>query len=451
MKAHLFVLISVFAFSFHINAQEAVNDNAAIYYKTFSADGAWCWFSDPRAVHLNGKIYAGWVSADGSIMVASYDEKTGETKEVNIYPEFNKDDHANPSFLMLPDKRIMVFFSAHSTRGLGEKEPAITYALSKNPEDITQWEIQQRITQNAKEPKAFCYTNPVMLSEENNRIYIFWRGGDWKPTFSYTNDFGKTWSKAITLLKSSLNTKKRPYLKVSSNGKDEIHFAFTDGHPRNEPLNSIYYLKYKAGTFYKADGTVVGTTESLPVEHEDCDVVYDANKAFLENRNGVRAWIWDVSNDENGNPVMVYTRLPEETKHQYYYAKWNGNSWINSKISDAGSSFPRYERAKETREPEPHYSGGVYLDHENSNVIYYSKPVDDIFEIFKAETKDFGKNWVETAITSNSKKDNVRPFAIRGANEDAKSQVLWMFIDRYSQYHDYNTQIKMDIKWEKKK
>ena len=197
MNRKILIIILVFAIGFQSYAQESTANKSSNAFKSFSEDGAWCWFSDPRAVYLNGKVYSGWVSADGSVMVASYNEKTGETKEVNIYPEFNKDDHANPSFLVLPDNRIMMFFSAHSTKGTGEKEAAITYATSKYPEDITEWQVQKRITQNAEGPRKFCYTNPVMLSEENNRIYIFWRGGDWKPTFCYSDDFGKTWSEGI--------------------------------------------------------------------------------------------------------------------------------------------------------------------------------------------------------------------------------------------------------------
>lgn len=426
------------------NAQKLEKGHSSNSYQTFSEDGAWCWFSDPRALHVNGKIYSGWVAADGSIMVGSYDEKTAEIKEVNIFPKFNKDDHANPSFLLLPDKRIMVFFAAHNGIGFRETQPSILYAISKNPEDITQWEPLQRKTENVKGTRGFCYTNPVMLSEENNRIYIFWRGADWKPTFSYTDDFGSTWSKPISLIKSSLNEGKRPYVKVSSNGKDEIHFAFTDGHPRNEPFNSIYYLKYKGGKFYKADGSLVGTMDNLPIEHEACDVVYDARSEFLKERFGIRSWIWDVASDENGNPVVVYTKLPSESEHRYWYAKWNGIQWVNSKISDGGSWFPRYEKTKSEKEPEPHYSGGVYLDHENINVVYYSSPVEDIFEIFTAKTEDSGENWTVTPITSNSGKDNVRPYAIRGADEDAEVQVLWMFNDKYAHYKDYDTRIKMN-------
>jgi hypothetical protein len=445
MRAIVWALLT-FGILSSCKTQESITNVPAESHTTFSEDGAWCWFSDPRAVHLNGKVYSGWVSTDGSIMVASYNEHTGETKEVNIFSKFNKDDHANPSFLILPDKRIMVFFSAHSTLGREEKEGAITYATSKNPEDITEWDIQKRLTKNAEGPRNFCYTNPVMLSEESNRIYIFWRGGDWKPTFCYTDDFGKTWSNVFSLIKSSENNYKRPYVKLSSNGKDEIHFAFTDGHPRGEALNNIYYLKYKAGEFYRANGDLVGTMESLPIEHEKCDMVYDAYKAYIATRNGVRAWIWDVAFDSEGTPVIAYAKLPEETNHEYWYAKWDGEQWINSKITSAGSYFPRYQKLKEAREPEPHYSGGVYIDHEDVNVVYYSRAVGDIFEIFKGETMDDGQTWKEIPITSKSEKDNVRPFAIRGAGDIAKSQVMWMYNENYSHYKVFNSRIKIDGK-----
>ncbi|GAA3594140.1 BNR-4 repeat-containing protein [Flavivirga amylovorans] len=445
MNLQKLTLITLLFFSLNCFAQKPERSFSSDLYKTFTSNGAWCWFADPRAVSLNNKIYSGWVTSNGSIMVGSYNQDTSEIKEVNLFPEFNKDDHANPSFLILPNKKIMIFFSSHNGMGKDEKAPSILYAVTKKPEDISEWEPLQRKTENVEGPKGFCYTNPVLLSEENNRIYLFWRGADWKPTFSYSDDFGKTWSKSTSLIKSSLNGLKRPYVKVSSNNKDEIYFAFTDGHPRNEPLNSIYYLKYKAGKFYKADGSVVGTLDALPIEHESCDVVYNANDYFLEHRNGVPAWIWDVSCDKKGNPVVVYTRLPEETKHEYYYAIWDKTSWKNSKIAAAGSSFPRYNRTKEMRDPEPHYSGGIYLDHNNTNIVYYSKPVHDIFEIFTAETKDLGANWEETALTSDSMKDNVRPFVLKDTNEDSKIQVLWMYNDRYSEYKDYNTRIKMDV------
>lgn len=417
------------------------------FYKTLSKDGAWCWFSDPRAIYVEGRskqVIGGWVSTDGSIMVGSYNTETKQIKEVNLHPKFVKDDHANPSFLLLPDKRIMVFYSPHG--GEGSKN---YFRVTKNPEDISEWQEVQTYSKNSVGWRGFTYTNPIMLSKENNRIFLFWRGGDSKPTFIYSDDLGKTWSDILTLVSSNGVVSNRPYIKYTTNGKDEIHFAFTDGHPRDEPLNSIYYLKYKGGKFYKANGTEIGTMKTLPLKHEMCDLVYDAKALYEKTRFGVRAWIWDIALDAAGKPILVYTRLPEETTHQYWYARWNGTIWEDYKICNAGSSFPRQYEKKEDRINEPHYSGGINIDHENPNTVYLSRPVNNVFEIFKYETADNGKTWTSVAVTQNSKKDNVRPFAIRGMDSSKELQILWMQNDRYPGFTDYNSQIKLGLLKEK--
>ena len=70
----------------------------------------------------------------------------------------------------------------------------------------------------------------------------------------------------------------RPYVKVVSDNKVIIHFAFTDDHPRDEPLNSIYYMRYHKGAFYKADGTRIGDMKSLPIPHSMSDTVYEGHE-----------------------------------------------------------------------------------------------------------------------------------------------------------------------------
>lgn len=39
-------------------------------------------------------------------------------------------------------------------------------------------------------------------------------------------------------------------MKVESNGKNKIIFAFTDGHPNSEKENSIYFMYYKGGSLF---------------------------------------------------------------------------------------------------------------------------------------------------------------------------------------------------------
>lgn len=398
-------------------------------YQNFANDGAWCWFADPRVVHHKGNIYGGWVDSKGNVWVSSMNLETNKKQQVKLHEKFNKDDHANPALLILPDDRIMIFYSAHG----GREYNGMRYRISKCPQNISSWSDEFVIKTNTGGPMGFCYPNPVLLSNEENRIYLFWRGGNFKPTFSYTDNH-KNWAEAQTLIQSKESNRVRPYVKVCSDGKDRIHFAFTDGHPHVEPTNSIYYFYYQKETFYNADGTKISDMWNLPVRHKEADLVYDGTK------DSVRAWVWDIAVDNHNRPVIVYSRLPKETEHYYYYARWDGKKWIDSKICAAGKWFLETPEGKEEREV--HYSGGVVLDHSEPNIVYLSRQVNGVFEIEKWITNDNGKNWKSFPITTNSQNNNVRPFVIRN-HKKRKPHAMWMNNKKYIHYTDYNSAIKM--------
>jgi rhamnogalacturonyl hydrolase YesR len=401
-------------------------------YIPFSGDGAWCWFSDPRAVYYEGeheRMYGGWVDKSGNIVVGSYDYATGEIQHTVVYPELEYDDHANPSLLILPDGRIMVFFTKH----IG----GFYYTKSKKSEDISEFEeVTVKDLGN-----RLCYTNPVMLSEEDNRIYVFSRGGyDWKPSYVFSDDLGETWSDPqVFVAFKNAGEWDRPYTKVASDGRSAIHFAFTDNHPRDHLLNSIYYMKYEGGRFFDAAGNELGSVGALPVDQKTIPKAYDATATYR------RAWIWDIATDEDGFPVMVYATLPEDAMHFYNYARWDGQQWRNYPLGRAGSWFPRFERNKEDREPQPYYSGGIYLDHTDPDIIYLSKPYGDRFEIEKRITPDGGQSWETNRLTYDSDHDNVRPFVIRNCPAGIRPRLLWMNNLEYSTYRSYDSRIMMNV------
>ena len=108
--------------------------------REFSRSGAWSWFGDPRAVYHAGahrRTYVGWVDAAGSVQVASYDHDTGIRVITTLKANFQLDDHANPSLLVRPDGRLIVFWSAH----IGG---SMFYRRSVRPEDVTAWEAERR-------------------------------------------------------------------------------------------------------------------------------------------------------------------------------------------------------------------------------------------------------------------------------------------------------------------
>jgi len=391
----------------------------------FTQDGAWCWFQDPRAVYLKGKyerIYAMWTTHNGKLQAGSFDIKTGKIDVFTLKENWDQDDHNVGAFLILKDKRLMVFYAQHNMQG-------IFCRTTSQPEEITEWEDEVIVSNSDR----ITYVHPMYLSKEK-KYYVFWRGPSWKPTFSTSRD-GKVWSNPEILVQDSARESNsiRPYTKITSDGKSTIHITFTDGHPRVEPQNSVYYLKYEKGKFFKADGSVVGDIQNLPVRHSESDLVYDGKKS------NVRAWVWDIAIDRKGNPVIVYTQLPHETDHRYHYVYWADNHWKDTELVAAGRWFPQTPPGTEEREV--HYSGGITLDHGNPAIVYLSKQVNGNFEIERWETPDQGKSWNTQMITSNSKDLNVRPVIPVGLHA-GEEYVLWMY-GKYEHYTNYMTGIKL--------
>ena len=406
-------------------------------YPSVSIDGGWCWFSDPRAVYFEGKhkrTYMGWVTSSGDILVAYYDHESGEINSKVLIEKLEADDHDNPAILIGKDGKLKVFFSKHA------RNFPIQLYQAKNPEDISAWEIPISLSLNDTveykgQSNTYTYYNPVYLSGEN-RYYLFWRGADFKPNYSVSDD-GVHWSKGrIFVLPDRIYRDRRPYMKVSSDGKSRIDFAFTDGHPHNEKNNSIYYMYYTKGAFYKADGNWIKNIGE-PVRPEEADIVYDAYKA-----GNPKSWIWDVAEDQSGRPTLVYAKFPDSANHIYCHARWNGNKWINQDLVNAGGYFVRGPVGVPEREP--NYSGGLVIDHEDPSILYLSLKRDSVFEIEKWTLIRNGKSWKVEVITKGSGKDNIRPFPIRNAGKKNPIQVLWLMNTRYVHYTNFHSTIKMN-------
>ncbi len=442
MKNILIVIFTILTFNQVAAQQQArtsIQKNDAPTsesYQSLTFNGSWCWFSDPRAVYYEGthkRTYSGWVDNYGDIHVVWYDHETGKTHSSVIIDNLEIDDHNNPSFLFDEEGKLMVFFNTHM---IGVKPLYLVKA--QQPESIDAWGETKELFLNDPELAEMgsmnhTYTIPVKLSAENGRVYLFWRGVDGKPSYSFSDDNGDNWATGkIFFMPDPIYNFRRPYTKVYSDGVDKIHFVVTDGHPRNEQTNSIYYFYYHSGAFYKADGSKIKDLSEGPVAPNEADLVYNAETG------NAKAWNWDIAADEEGNPVIAYVKFPDDENHIYCYARYHRGKWNNYELVNSGKWFP--ETFEGETEPEPNYSGGMSIDHENPNVLYLSVNRDSVFEIEKWTTQNRGRSWDVEFITQGSEKDNVRPFAVRNAGEGNPLQVLWMQNTRYHYFaygHDW--------------
>jgi hypothetical protein len=375
--------------------------------------GAWSWFGDPRAVYADGTVYTGWISRGGDVRVASY--RRGRVRAVTIKHGLGRDDHNDPSLIVRRDGRISAFFSPHSGRYL--PPPGIPSRLyirtSRRPGDIRSWRPLRHLRTNTPGGLGYTYPNPVAL---RRRTWLFWRGGNWQPSFSISRG-GRSWTRARTLLRGP--GPNRPYVKYAPAGPGSFGVAYTEGNPGSY-RTGIRYVRYRRGAFRTAGGRLVARMRGLPFRARRGQSVYRP-------RARGRAWVFDVAHTRGGRPVIAYVTYPSPRRPLYRYARWNGRRWVNRDVVRAGPPIAG------------NYAAGMSLDHENPSVVYLSRKVRRHYEIERWTTGDAGRTWSHVAITRRSRVDNLRPVAPRGLSGD-RDTVIWLR-GRYPSYRNYLTTV----------
>lgn len=451
----LFTILCMALFSLSAIAQETETYSGNI----IDEESAWCWFADPRAIHYENEAgtinasYIGFIDVHGNIKAAQYDWTTGHKSEVLIRSYFQPDDHNNPTFLVLPDERVLIIYSRHTD------EAAFYYRISKQPGDITNLGEEKRLAT----ANNTTYPSPFILSDDPTHWYLCWRGIGWHPTIARLTlpdendnvmfDFGPK-----QIIQS---TGARPYAKYQSNGKDKIYLTYTTGHPDNEYPNWLYFnvidINHGNGPILRD----INGTELKKIS----DGVFNVNKTsdyakkypmtIVDKTDNIRNWVWQVSLDKDENPVIAYTHIDNaKTSHVYWYGRWTGSEWRRTWVQYAGHAFHQNWNSTERC-----YSGGMSLDPDNINDLYLSIPTkngeynkDGVYEIWKYTINDEGTVSGSEQITRNSEKNNSRPFILPGSN-NSPLRLIWMNGDYYywmvkqGYPQGYPTDTRMDYEW----
>ncbi|MGN1097985.1 MAG: BNR-4 repeat-containing protein, partial [Clostridia bacterium] len=386
-----------------------------------SEEGATCWFADPRSLTAGGKTFIGYIDVHGSVKAAQYDNTTGKLDEVLVRSNFQPDDHNNPTFLELPDGRIMIFYSRHTD------EACFYYRISKEPYDITTLGEEKYLATS----NNTTYPSPFILSDDPEHIYLCWRGINWHPTLGRLSMPDENDNVTLELEKQIVqSTGARPYAKYTSNGKDELWVTYTTGHPDNEDPNWLYFNKININTLDVTDinGNVLSNVDSGPLS---VNKTTDASRAFAVSApsGGTRNWVWEIVND-NGTPVIAQVKIDSgKSNHNYYCTTYKNGAWQETFLTYAGGKF-------HSSNTEYCYSGGMTIDKANPHVFYCSVPVEGVFgkvfEIVKyTMNEDYSAIESTEYITSNSKENNVRPYVANGSTE-SDLRLTWM--NGYYQY-----------------
>ena len=396
-----------------------------------SPEGAWCWFADPRSLHyenVGGTInstYIGYIDVHGNIKATQQNFITGKNNEVLIRSYFQPDDHNNPSFLVLPDERIMIFYSRHTD------EACFYYRISKKPGDITSLGAEMKIITTSNT----TYPSPFILSDDPTHFYLCWRGINWHPTIAKLNipDESDNTNVVWGPYQMVQSTAARPYCKYTTNGKDKIYLTYTLGHPDNENPNWIYYNYVDINTLHLKDitGNTLSTISSGAHNISASSTYLNAHPNAVVDNASLRDWVWQTTMDKDGKPVIAMVQISaDKLTHNYYYAKWTGTEWRKTFLANGGGKF------HQTAGLELCYSGGMALDDSNPEIVYCSVPIagtsGTVYELMKYVIGTNGSITSSEQITSNSTLNNVRPFIVNNSG-NSPLRLTWM----HGNYYDW--------------
>ncbi|CAF1110176.1 unnamed protein product [Adineta ricciae] len=413
----------------------------------FSDDGGWCWFESPGALQYGSLLLIGSVASGGhdknrcgNVELHLHDCFTQMTETIVLHDQFELDDHDGPALLIRPDGRLLVLYAKHGT------EPHNYSRLSlPDTKSFNQFGPVQLYTPST--PTELTYANLILLPNEANRIYDFFRGlhGSFKPSYLYSDDLGTSWHNGNVYINVPSTIKHRPYVRYTSNERDTIHMIYTEGHPRDYD-NSLYHIYYRSGDLYQSDGIKLSSLQVGLDSPDQGTKVYQGDSQHV-------AWIVDLVLDRNEYPVCVYSvqynsaGLPVGQGGddiRYRYARWNGSIWQNFSLAYAGCRL---------YSGEDDYTGLAVIEPDDPTVVYISTNSDPAtgeplisrkdqqrhYELFYGKTDDGGQTWSWITLTSDSTADNLRPMRPKCANKSDPNPyraLVWLR-GKYLAYTDY--------------
>jgi hypothetical protein len=381
----------------------------------------WSFFGDPRSVAHGDLLYTGCIGMDGTVKLERYNLDTRARHLLTLFRGLEVDDHNNPSLVFFR-RKLYAFVSPHSGYLYPlNRHSTMRYRVSAHDFGAgDRWDDARTVALGKGCGLGYTYPNPVV---SHKRLYLFMRGPCWYPYFTSTAD-GTTWAKPKTLVLGPPSTGRniRPYAKYDGARDGSILMTFSNGHPGTYH-NNLYFMRFNAGRFYKADGTVIGSTDQLPFHLGQLDLV----QRYSADVGG--PWPLDLASGQDNTPVIVYSSRIG-LNDDFRYASYDGKRWVTRRIAYAGGFLFGYR------------NGGITLDHSDPRWIVMSHVVRGRHEIELRFTPDHARTWRIEQLTAGSNELNFRPVIPRGVSA-SRARVVLYISGAASGFRSYRTVLRM--------
>ena len=347
------------------------------------------YFGDPRAIAHGSRVFTGCVSTTRGIVVHQYDLRTGrDLPRPYLHRNHELDDHDNPS-LALWRRRVYAFYSPHSGRVFPlDRHSEMHYRASKRPYDLHQgFGPERHVPTNTPGGLGYTYPNPVPTRD---KLWLFWRGGNWAPSFSYTRD-GVHWVKARTLVRGPHASVRTRSTSAARTGRSTCLLRGPSDVLPHEPL--LRALQGGRASTAPTAGSSARMRD-LPLRTSQLDRVYRFRPSGAAPGRTTSRW------SGRHAPRIAYTAREGGPGgiDTFYLARWDGARWRSYRIVSAGRGALTFN------------SGGITFDHAQPSRVVLSRTIGDWNEVELWRTPDGGRSWLTPIpVTSDSDAHNFRP------------------------------------------
>ena len=133
------------------------------------------------------------------------------------------------------------------------------YMVSLHPWSINGCGRVHTVPTNVPGGLGYTYPNPIQLKD---KLWLFWRGGDWNPTFSYSED-GSNWIPARELVRFAQVAPAVREVRRRQHDEDPRDLL---QRPVHSLKNSLYYVRYEGSNLFAASGGRSRRLGDVPVD-----------------------------------------------------------------------------------------------------------------------------------------------------------------------------------------